>query len=98
MPVGERSTSKLWEIIDSNGNVTGSINTGQTGPHNTIVSNSGAHVYIGSTQANYLVVADTSNNSIIQKIVPTVNGVRPFTINSNYPLPFPTSPGFLPFH
>jgi len=97
MPVGERSSSALWEIIDSNGNVTGSINTGQTGPHNTIVSNSGAHVYMGSTQANYLVVANSSNNSVIQKIGPTVNGVRPFTINSKETLAFTTSTGLLGF-
>ncbi|HLV94317.1 MAG TPA: immunoglobulin domain-containing protein, partial [Candidatus Acidoferrales bacterium] len=92
MPSGEGDhTHSLWYIIDSSaGNVTGTIDSGVTGPHNTIVGNSGAHVYMGSAHAdangdgfNYLVVANTSDGSIVQRIGPVLNnGTRPFTIDA----------------
>jgi DNA-binding beta-propeller fold protein YncE len=91
MPVGENSASTLWKIIDAaTGDVLGSIDSGEPGPHNTIVSNSGAHVYLGPTnnispshRSPYLVEVNTADNSIIQRIGP-VSGtsVRPFTIDS----------------
>src|SRR5579859_5647139 len=65
-------------------------------------ANSGAHVYMGSSPvgSNYLVVANTSNNTIIQKIGPVVGGtgVRPFTINSEETLAFITIDGLLGFN
>ena len=97
MPVGERSSSTAWEVIDSNGNVMGSIDGRFQGPNNTIVSNSGAHVYMGPLLANYLVVASTSTDSVTQNIGPTLNGVGPFTINSKETLAFTTSTDQLGF-
>src|SRR5579863_7387193 len=103
MPTGENNPASTWEIIDASaGGVIGSINSGEPGAHNTIVSNSGAHVYMGSSPvgSNYLVVANTSNNTIIQKIGPVVGGtgVRPFTINSEETLAFITIDGLLGFN
>jgi DNA-binding beta-propeller fold protein YncE len=91
MPVGENSASTLWEIIDAaTGDVLGSIDSGEPGPHNTIVSNSGARVYLGPTDNSspshgspYLVAVNTADNSIIQRIGPVSgSSVRPFTIDS----------------
>src|SRR5579863_417715 len=103
MPTGENNPASTWEIIDASaGGVIGSIISGEPGAHNTIVSNSGAHVYMGTSPvgSNYLVVANTSNNTIIQKIGPVVGGtgVRPFTINSEETLAFITIDGLLGFN
>jgi DNA-binding beta-propeller fold protein YncE len=50
--------------------------------------------------SNYLVVADTSDNAIIQKIGPVVGGtgLRPFTIDSEETLAFITIDGLLGFN
>ena len=103
MPTGENNPASTWEIIDaSSGAVSGSISSGEPGAHNTIVSNNGAHVYMGSSPvgSNYLVVANTSDNTIIQKIGPVVGGtgVRPFAINSRETLAFITIDGLLGFN
>ncbi len=95
MPSGEGDlTHSLWYIVSSSdGSITGTIDSGVTGPHNTIVSNNGAHVYMGAAHPDangdglgYLVVAQTSGGSVIQRIGPVLNngktGIRPFTIDA----------------
>ena len=92
MPTGEGDrTHSQWQIIDTfSGNITNSIDSTMNSPHNTIVSNNGTHVYMGSLrttasgdQRNYLVEANTSDGSIVQKIGPTLGiATRPFTIDS----------------
>ena len=88
MPSGEADrTHSLWYILNSSdGSVTGTMDSGVTGPHNTIVSNSGAHPDANGDGLGYLVVAQTSDGSIIQRIGPVLNdgdtGIRPFTINA----------------
>jgi DNA-binding beta-propeller fold protein YncE len=97
MPDGELSPDGIWNIIDANtGNVIGTIDGG-TGPHNTIVSLDGTHVYLGGRNYNYLEVADTSTNTVIKKIGPLKGGVRPFTISGGETLAYTTATGFLGF-
>jgi DNA-binding beta-propeller fold protein YncE len=98
MPDGELSGDGKWYIIDANsGNDRGVINAG-TGPHNTLVSLSGKHVYMGGRFSQYLEVADTATNQIIQKIGPVQgDGVRPFTINGQETLAYISTTGFLGF-
>jgi DNA-binding beta-propeller fold protein YncE len=92
-PTGDGCSSGLWHILDAlTGNPLGTINSGGSGPHDTIMSLSGAHLYMGPAQSSYLVVADTSNGTIIQNIGPvSPSSVRPFTINSEGTLAFITT-------
>ena len=98
MPDGELSIDGKWYIVDAHtGNDTGFINAG-TGPHNTLVSLNGKHVYLGSRFSPYLTVVDTATNQIIQKIGPLRgDGVRPFTINGQETLAYMSTTGFLGF-
>jgi DNA-binding beta-propeller fold protein YncE len=98
MPVGEASSSSNWNVLEaSNGNITGAIEGG-AGPHNTIVSLNGEHVYMGPRNGSYLAVAETATGKVIKKIGPLLNGgVRPFTINGKETLAFTTATGYLGF-
>jgi DNA-binding beta-propeller fold protein YncE len=98
MPDGELSGDGKWYIVDANsGNDTGMIAAG-IGPHNTLVSLNGKHVYLGSRFSPYLTVADTTTDQVIQKIGPLRgNGVRPFTITGRETLAYMSTTGFLGF-
>ena len=98
MPVGEASSASNWNVLEaSTGNITGAIEGG-AGPHNTIVSLNGAHVYMGPRNSGFLTVAETATNQVIKKIGPLLNGgVRPFTINGKETLAFTTATGYLGF-
>ena len=98
MPDGELAGDGNWYIVDATtGNETGVINAGR-GPHNTLVSLNGKHVYMGGRFYPYLEVADTATNQIIQKIGPLKgDGVRPFTINGRETLAYISTTGFLGF-
>jgi hypothetical protein len=100
MPTGELVSKGLWEVIDANsGNVSASMDSRGTGPHNTVVSPDGARVYLGPRYTNYLVVASTRTNQVIRNIGPVggTGGIRPFTINGAQRLIFITLSGFLGF-
>ena len=97
MPDGELSHNGIWNVIDARtGNIICAIDAG-TGPHNTIVSLNGAHVYMGGRNSNYLEVADTSTHTVIKKIGPLKSSVRPFTINGTEMLAYISVTGFLGF-
>lgn len=97
MPSGELSGGGVWYVIDTTyGNIIAQIQGG-TGPHNTIVSINGSHVYMGGRNYNYLEVADTSTNSMLRQIGPLRSGVRPFTINGKESIAYTTATGFLGF-
>ena len=98
LPVGEESSSSTWDVVEaSSGNIVATI-AGGKGPHNTIVSLSGQHVYMGGRTSSYLTVANTSNDEIVKQIGPLLNGgVRPFTINGHETLAFTTATSFLGF-
>jgi hypothetical protein len=98
MPVGEASSASNWNVLEaSSGNITAAIEGG-AGPHNTIVSLNGEHVYMGPRKASFLTVAETATNHVIKKIGPLLNGgVRPFTINGKETLAFTTATSYLGF-
>jgi DNA-binding beta-propeller fold protein YncE len=97
-PVGEASSASIWDVVEAaSGKILTTI-AGGKGPHNTIVSLNGEHVYMGGRNASYLTVASTSTDHIIKQIGPLLNGgVRPFTINGKETLAFTTATGFLGF-
>jgi hypothetical protein len=94
MPHGEDATDGTHTILDaSDGKPTGSVQTGTNG-HNTVASLDGTQVYLGGytgTNSSYLHVVNPANNQVILNAGPTVNGVRPFTVNGKHTLAFTTS-------
>jgi hypothetical protein len=102
MPGGESASSPSWYVVNaSDGSDTGAKIDGGPNPHNTVVSLSGAHVYMGarnfSNSPTYLTVADTATNSNVRQIGPFREGVRPFTINSSETVAYVTTTDFLGF-
>lgn len=93
MPHGDGSDGAFSILDASDGQPTGSINTGTNG-HNSLVSLDGTQVYLtGYTGSNYNYahVVNTSTNQVTLNAGPTVNGIRPFTINGKHTLMFTTS-------
>jgi hypothetical protein len=71
LPDGADSGDGIWNLVAaSTGSVTGSINTGMNGPHNTIVSLDGAYVFMGPISSSYLVKGVTSSNTVAHNIGP----------------------------
>ena len=98
MPTGERASCGIWEVLNANtGSLRGSIDSKGKGPHNTVLNAAGSRVYMGPRFSNYLVIADTSTDTVIRAIGPVKKGVRPFTINKQESLAFITTSGFLGF-
>jgi hypothetical protein len=54
-------------------------------------------VYLGGRHYNYLDVANTFTNRVLEKIGPLRAGVRPFTINAKQTLAYTAATGFLGF-
>ena len=97
MPTGELAPDGIWRVLNArNGDPIGSIDAG-AGPHNTIVSLNGRHVYLGGRNHDFLEVADTKSNRIVRRIGPLKGGVRPFTINGRETLAYTTATHFLGF-
>jgi DNA-binding beta-propeller fold protein YncE len=101
MPAGENSPGPYWYLINaSDGSQTGNRIEGGPGPHNTLVSLNGQHVYMGARnfadRPTYLTVADVASGNV-RRIGPFLQGVRPFTINSAETLAYVTTTGFLGF-
>ena len=94
MPHGDDGTDGLTSILDaSNGKPIGTINTGTNG-HNTIASLDGSKIYqtgLNGTNFNYAHVIDTTTNQVTMNAGPTVNGIRPFTVNGKNTMMFTTS-------
>jgi hypothetical protein len=94
MPHGADASDRTHSVLDaSDGQPTTSIQTGTNG-HNTVVSVDGTQAYLGGytgSNYNYLHVVNTMTNQVILNAGPTVNGVRPFTVNGTHTLAFTTS-------
>jgi hypothetical protein len=94
MPHGADASDVTTSILDAtSGKPIGSINTGTNG-HNTIVSLDGTQAYLTGytgTTANDAHVVNPSTNQVILNAGPTINGVRPFTVNGKHTLMFTTS-------
>jgi DNA-binding beta-propeller fold protein YncE len=97
MPTGELNSGGGWLVLDGrDGRVITTIQGG-AGPHNTLMSLDGRHVYLGGRNHEYLEVADTQTNRVVRSIGPLRSGVRPFTINGRQTLAYTTATGFLGF-
>jgi DNA-binding beta-propeller fold protein YncE len=90
---GEKNPLGIWHILNAaTGREIGNITSpAASGPHNTLVSLNGSHLYMGGLNADYLVVADTASHRVIKQIGPLKHGAgRPFTINGRETLLFTT--------
>lgn len=65
--------------------------------HNTIFAPSGKNVYLDDIASPWLYVADPKTHTLINKVGPFANNVRPFTINGKESLVFVTVDSLLGF-
>jgi len=89
--------NSIWNVVDCK---TGEIKTTIDGfkrSHNTLYGPSGNFVYLDDIGSNWLSVADTKTNTIVQKIGPFENNIRPFTINAKETLAYVTVDSLLGF-
>jgi DNA-binding beta-propeller fold protein YncE len=80
-------------LAAGSGKPIGSIQTGTNG-HNTLASLDGTQVYLtgwAGSNYNYAHVINPANNQVVLNAGPTVNGIRPFTVNGKHTLMFTTS-------
>ena len=100
MPHGADASDGTHSVIDaSDGKPTASIQTGTNG-HNTVVSLDGTQAYLaGYTGSNFtnLHVVNTATNQIALNAGPTIDGIRPFTINGKHTMAFTTSTSYCGF-
>lgn len=97
MPTGELASGGAWSVIDARyGRVLSTIQGGK-GPHNTVVSIDGKHVYLGGRNGVYLTQASTATGRVTRRVGPLRSGVRPFTIDAAERFAFTTATGFLGF-
>lgn len=87
----------FWNVVDcETGEIIKKIEVHQRA-HNTLYGLSGKHAYLADIASPYLHVTDTKDHSIIKKVGPFSNGIRPFTINSQETLVFVTVDDLLGF-
>lgn len=97
MPDGELTQDTNWYVIDAaTGKETGRLQGGK-GPHNTVVSSSGQHVYLGGRFDDHLIEADTATGQVIKRIGPLRQDVRPFAISTDERYAFTTASDHLGF-
>ena len=105
MPVGEHGTDNFWAVLDARtGNPIGRVHH-VTAPHNTIVSVDGKRAFFegqekGTQPAEWthtVAVVDTATNTVIKRVGPFRDVVRPFTINGKASLIFATVNNFVGF-
>jgi DNA-binding beta-propeller fold protein YncE len=72
---------KFWNVVDcKTGEVIKNI-PGFTRSHNTVYGLSGDHVYLDDIASPWLKIADTKTHTVVNKVGPFGNFIRPFTIN-----------------
>jgi hypothetical protein len=87
----------FWNVIDcATGNIITKIDVHKRA-HNTIYAPSGKLVYLDDIASPWLHVADPKTHSLVQKIGPFANYVRPFTINGKESLTYVTVDSLLGF-
>ena len=105
MPVGEHGPDNFWVVLDAKtGNALGRIYH-VTAPHNTIVSVDGKRAFLdGQEKApepaawkHTVGVVDTATNTVIKRVGPFRDVVRPFTVNGKGSLIFATVNNFVGF-
>jgi DNA-binding beta-propeller fold protein YncE len=87
----------FWNVVDcETGDIIKKIQVVKRA-HNTLYGLSGKHVYMADIASPILFVADPSTNTIVEKIGPFGNFIRPFTINGAETLVFATVDSLLGF-
>jgi DNA-binding beta-propeller fold protein YncE len=87
----------FWNVVDcETGDVIKKIEVVRRA-HNTIYGPSGNAVYLADIASPLLHVADPKTHTIVNKVGPFGNGIRPFTINSTETLVFATVDSLLGF-
>ncbi len=78
----------FWTVVNA---ATGAVITKvvtDSGSHNTIYSPAGKFVYLAGLKSNLLNVADPKTHTVVKKVGPFGNVIRPFTINGKETLVF----------
>jgi DNA-binding beta-propeller fold protein YncE len=71
-----------WHVLDgATGDIVSTITT-DSGAHNTVYGPSGRRVYLAGLKSTTLVVADATSHSIVSRVGPFGEVIRPFTINA----------------
>ncbi|QHT65698.1 hypothetical protein GXP67_02965 [Rhodocytophaga rosea] len=87
----------FWNVVDcETGDIIKKIEVVRRA-HNTVYGPSGNNVYLADIASPLLHVADPKTHTIVRKVGPFGNGIRPFTINSNETLAFVTVDSLLGF-
>lgn len=87
----------FWNVVDcEKGNLIAKIRVTRRA-HNTIYGASGNNVYLDDIASPWLFVADAKTHTIVNKVGPFYNNVRPFTINGRETLAFVTCDSLLGF-
>jgi DNA-binding beta-propeller fold protein YncE len=77
-----------WTVVDAaTGNVRATVVT-NSGAHNTVYGPDGRRVYLAGLKSPLLDVADPAVNTVVQRVGPFSNVVRPFTVNGAQTLCF----------
>ncbi|MDB5134937.1 MAG: hypothetical protein JWP37_1540 [Mucilaginibacter sp.] len=75
--------NKIWNVVDcKTGDIIKKI-PGFVRSHNTLYGLSGNYVYLDDLASPWLKIADTKTHTIVGKVGPFGNFIRPFTINGN---------------
>jgi DNA-binding beta-propeller fold protein YncE len=89
--------NKFWNVVDcATGDIVKRIDVYKRA-HNTIYSPSGNLVYLDDIASPWLYIADAKTHSLVNKIGPFGNFVRPFTINGKETLVYATVDSLLGF-
>jgi len=89
--------NSFWNVVDcATGDVIKKIPVNKKA-HNTIFAPSGKFVYLDDLASPWLYVADPKTHTLVNKIGPFANNVRPFTINGKENLVFVTVDSLLGF-
>lgn len=87
----------FWNVVDCNtGEIIKRIDVFKRA-HNTIYGPSGNHVYLDDIASPWLYVSDAKTHTLVSKIGPFGNFIRPFTINGKETLIYATVDSLLGF-
>src|SRR6478609_3256822 len=87
----------FWNVIDcKTGDIIKKIEVNKRA-HNTIYSTSGNLVYLDDIASPWLHIADTKTHSLVSKVGPFDNNIRPFTVNGKETLVYVTVDSLLGF-
>lgn len=87
----------FWNVVDcATGDIIKKIPVSKKA-HNTIYAPSGKYVYLDDLASPWLYIADPKTHSLVNKIGPFANNVRPFVINGKENLAFVTVDSLLGF-